>query len=290
MVTSMTGYGSAEEAVGEERLNIEMKSVNHRFLEIQFQLPAALRAREEEARKIVNDKVARGKVEIIVTHTGGLGRKKSVRTDWDLVQQYLQEARHFQHLDAFDGKLSLSDFLLDPNIVSIHEETTENDEAARAFMRALETASRRLTEMRSEEGQLLLEDVNSRLQHISQSLEALHEHIPRVQKRYQERLEKRMKALAENVDEERLLTEVAAFAEKSDVTEELVRLKSHVKQFRETLADTGPIGRKLDFITQEMSREVNTIGAKGNDQELSKLVIEIKSALEKVKEQVQNIE
>ncbi|QDI90571.1 YicC family protein [Salicibibacter halophilus] len=293
MVTSMTGYGFAEERLGDGRISVEIKSVNHRFLDVRFQLPAPLRGREEDARKIVNDMVLRGKVDITVTFTGtpsALGVEKRLHTDWHLLRQYVQEAEQLQALGVFDGKLSLNDFLLNEQIVSIQEETEEVPAVHQAFLNTMRTACNRLTEMRNKEGRLLSHDVENHLQHMSQCLDKLVARVPEVQARYRQRLEQKMKEIAGTVDEERLLTEVAVFADKSDVSEELARMNAHIKQCKETLKETGAIGRKLDFITQEMNREVNTVGAKGNDQNFSTVVVEMKSILEKVKEQVQNIE
>ncbi|MBB6449354.1 uncharacterized protein (TIGR00255 family) [Geomicrobium halophilum] len=290
MVTSMTGYGYAEETYGKERVSVEIKSVNHRFLDVSFHLPATLRRLEEEARKIVSERALRGKVDITVTLSGGAGVERNLQTDWALLDQYLQEAEQFKALGVFDEKLLLKDFLFNPNIVSIQEEASENTDAFHAFIKAMKNASLKLTDMKKQEGRLLFQDLQKHFEDISLLLQNLDKYIPEAQRRYQERLEKRIRAFLGTVDEERLLTEVAIFAEKSDITEELVRLRSHLQQFNETLHDTGIIGRKLDFLTQEMNREVNTIGSKGNDQEVSKCVVEIKSMLEKVKEQVQNIE
>ncbi|QQK80583.1 YicC family protein [Salicibibacter cibi] len=293
MVTSMTGYGFAEEKIADGRISVEMKSVNHRFLDVQFHLPAVLRNQEEEARKIVNEKVQRGKVDITVTLTGNpssLGVEKHLHIDWHLLRQYLQEAKQMQAFGAFDGKLSLNDFLFNEQIVSVQEETREAPAIHQALWNAMHNACNSLMSMRNKEGRLLSRDLESYLQHISQCLEVLETRVPEVQSRYRQKLEQKMKAMVDTVDEERLLTEVAVFADKSDVSEELARMHAHVKQCKETLGEPGAIGRKLDFITQEMNREANTIGSKGNDQSLSKVVVEMKSILEKVKEQVQNIE
>ncbi|QQK76692.1 YicC family protein [Salicibibacter cibarius] len=289
----MTGYGFAEEKVADGRISVEMKSVNHRFLDVHIHLPVALSSREEEARTMVNEKVQRGKVDITVTLTGSpssLGVEKRLHIDWHLLRQYVQAAEQMQAFGAFDGQLSLNDFLFNEQIVSIQEETGEAPAVHQAFLKAMQNACDRLMEMRSKEGRLLSRELENYLQHISECLGTLEARVPEMQSRYRQKLEEKMTAMVETVDEERLLTEVAVFADKSDISEELARMHAHVKQCRETLDEPGAIGRKLDFITQEMNREVNTIGSKGNDQSLSKVVVEMKSILEKVKEQVQNIE
>ncbi|AXF55445.1 YicC/YloC family endoribonuclease [Salicibibacter kimchii] len=293
MVTSMTGYGFAEERLADGWISVEMKSVNHRFLDVLFSLPSALRSLEEEGRKIVKEKVQRGKVDITVTFTGtpsALGIEKRLHIDWHLLRQYVREAERLQACDAFDEKLSLNDFLLNEQIVSIQEETGEAPSVRQAFLNTMRTACSELMEMRNKEGQELSWDLVRYMQHISEGLSTLEARLPEVQSRYRQKLEQKIKAMIDTVDEDRLLTEVAIFADKSDVSEELARMNAHIKQFRDTLKEAGTIGRKLDFITQEMNREVNTIGSKGNDQCLSKIVVEMKSILEKVKEQVQNIE
>jgi len=291
MVRSMTGFGRSMEETNDYQINVEIKSVNHRFSEFSIRMPRQFLPLEDKIKKIMQKYINRGRVELYITIKGESLINRSLQVDWALADQYIQAIRQLQERYELKDSIQLDYILKQENIFDIQEENSENNEVEQLIFKAVEDAALKLLEMRKIEGQELKQDLLLRLKEMDKLIEQINHHAPLVVKAYEERMNKRIaEFLSGNIDESRILTEVAIFADKADITEELTRLKSHILQFEESLEKNDPIGRKLDFIVQEMNREANTIGAKGNDQHISKFVVEIKSIIEKIKEQVQNIE
>jgi len=291
MVRSMTGFGRSMEETNDYQIIVEIKSVNHRFSEFSIRMPRQFLPLEDKIKKIMQKYINRGRVELYITIKGESLVNRSLQVDWALADQYIQAIRQMQERYELKDSIQLDYLLKQENIFDIQEENSENNEVEQLIYKAVEGAALRLLEMRNIEGQELKQDLLLRLKEMDKLIEQINHHAPLVVKAYEERMNKRIaEFLSGNIDESRILTEVAIFADKADITEELTRLKSHILQFEESLVKNDPIGRKLDFIVQEMNREANTIGAKGNDQHISKFVVEIKSIIEKIKEQVQNIE
>lgn len=268
-----------------------MKSVNHRFCEISIRLPRQWLVFEDKIKKAILPYVRRGKVEVFVTIAGERLVKRNVHIDWDLLGQYwngLQEAaRRF----SLDGGATAADLLRLDGVVEVVEEEGANEEVEPLLLAAVEEAAKALAAMRRREGEALAADLRARLHEVEAGVEAIEQRAPLVVEQYRERLARRLREWAPSpVDEARLLTEVAVFAEKADIHEELKRIRSHLSQMADVLRADEPIGRKLDFFVQELNREVNTIGAKANDSVIAAQVVEMKSALEKMREQVQNVE
>lgn len=292
MVVSMTGFGRSKAESAQHAVTVEMKSVNHRFCEFTIRMPRQLLKLEDKIKKYLGQYIKRGRVEIFVIIEGAGALKRSIHVDWNLIEDYYQFIKKIKEKYQLNGEIQISDFLRKEELITIEEREEENEELEKLVFKTIEEAVRNLLEMRRLEGEQLEKDLLIQLNKIQTVIKKIQSLAPKVSKHYQERLEKKVKEAVSNneVDEARILSEVAILADKADINEECVRLASHIKQFSQLLEKDEPIGRRLDFIIQEMNREVNTIGSKANDSEIAANVIELKSCLEKMKEQVQNIE
>jgi uncharacterized protein (TIGR00255 family) len=291
MVISMTGYGRSRSESGSFSVTVEIKTVNHRFCEFNIRMPRQLLKIEEKMKKKLTQHIRRGRVEVYVTLEGEGTITRKVLVDWKLLEEYHQFIREAKEKFGFEGNVTLQDLLDREELVHIEETEAGNEDLENLVLSALENAAVMMKQMRMAEGKELKKDMLANLQQIDSVVHDLRADSPRVIEAYQERLKKRMQEFINGqVDEDRILTEVAVFADKADINEEITRLISHIQQFSQTLEDDEPIGRKLDFLVQEMNREANTIGSKANDSSIAKKVVDVKSLLEKLKEQIQNIE
>lgn len=291
MVISMTGYGRGTIETEQFTVIVEVKSVNHRFLEFSIRMPKTLLVMEDKIKKKISEEISRGRVEVYVTIEGAGQYEKKVVVDWPLLEEYMHSLKLIGEKYQLQDEISLKDILQCNDIITIEEKPTENDELAEALLNCLEIAIQQLKEMRIMEGEQLEKDLQEQLNVLKNKVEDMKEYAPLIVQQYANKLKKRMEELARGeIDESRLVNEVAIFADKIDINEEITRLLSHIEQFLQALQLNVPIGRKLDFLVQEMNREVNTIGSKGNDSQIAREVVEMKSILEKLKEQVQNIE
>ncbi|GLB59413.1 YicC/YloC family endoribonuclease [Cytobacillus sp. NCCP-133] len=290
MVVSMTGFGRSKKDSGQFSITVEIKTVNHRFSEFHMRMPRQLMQMEDKIKKKIGQYIRRGRAEVYITIEGAGSVSRKVYVDWKLLDEYYQYITAIKTKYSIQNDLSIRDVIRE-ELINIEEKESGNEELRKLVLSAAEEACMHLTQMREAEGLELAKDVHLHLGHLSKRIIILRELAPKVVQLYQERLEKRVKEYLEGqVDEPRILTEAAVFADKSDINEELTRLQSHLGQFEKTLKLTEPAGRKLDFILQEMNREANTIGSKANDAAIAAEVVEIKSLLEKMKEQIQNIE
>ncbi|WP_129726823.1 MULTISPECIES: YicC/YloC family endoribonuclease [Bacillaceae] len=290
MVSSMTGFGRAK-AGHATHVTVEMKSVNHRFLEMSIRLPKGMMRFEDMIRKKIGERIRRGRLEVSVTFEGEELSARRLHVDWDLLEQYKKAMEETKHRFQMPEAITVQQLFMMPEVASIEETESLNDEFEESLQEAVEAAVTMLGRMRDTEGERLHNDVQQRLSDIEGCVNAIIPHAPTVVQKYRERLEAKLKEVYNHdLDEQRLLTEIVLYADRCDIHEELVRLKSHLEQFHETLMDQEPIGRKLEFIVQEMHREMNTIGSKANDLTISKYVVDMKNHVEKIREQVQNIE
>ncbi|MGE8079219.1 YicC/YloC family endoribonuclease [Peribacillus loiseleuriae] len=291
MVVSMTGYGRGKAEHDTIKVTVEMKTVNHRFCEFVIRLPRQLLVFEDKLKKKANECIRRGRAEIFITVEGeGLVSKK-LKLDWELSDQFFSLMDKVKKKYQLDTSVSLHDVLQLEELLSVEEEPTENKDMEQVLFVAFMEALEQLKKMRLQEGVELHNDLQGQLGKFQVVVDELKKYAPSVGNQYRERLVQKLTDFTNGlVEESRLLTEAAIFADKADINEELTRLESHKIQFLDTLEHTEPIGRKLDFLVQEMNREVNTIGSKANDSIITKNVVEMKSLLEKMKEQVQNIE
>lgn len=287
----MTGFGRAKAESDLFSVNVEIKTVNHRFCEMNIRMPRQLLKIEDRLKKKLSQYIRRGRVEVYVTLEGEGSVTRKVHVDWKLLDEYSQIIEQVREKYHVEGIVTLQDLLSRSEFLHIEESEIGNDELERLVLEATEEAANLLRQMRLAEGEELKKDLLAILSQLEINVLELQKFAPLVVQSYKERLTKRMEEFVNGqLDETRILTEVAVFADKADINEEVTRLKSHIQQFLHTLQSIEPIGRKLDFIVQEMNREANTIGSKANDSNIAKQVVDIKSLLEKLKEQVQNIE
>jgi uncharacterized protein (TIGR00255 family) len=294
MIKSMTGYGKAEALLAGRRFTIEMKSVNHRFLEISLRLPGMFLPLESEIKKRIGEQFSRGRIEATLRVDGDENAETGGRftLNLPLVRNYHALLRQLKEELHLGDEITLA-MMAGFRDSFVPAETSQDPVALwEGLSKILAGAIRTLTEMREKEGESLQRDLTARLDLITGLLEGIAGRAPQVVLDYQKRLTDRVRELTGGmaIDESRLLQEVAIMAEKSDITEEIVRFRSHIAQFIDLFAGADAVGRKIDFLIQEMGREVNTIGSKSGDVGISRRVIEIKSELAKLREQVQNIE
>lgn len=293
MIKSMTGYGRGEAFNEGYRAVVELKAVNHRYNEINVRVPRELTAYEESLKKMISAHVRRGRVEAYITFERLAGSVPQIQINLELARQMKAAGDKLAEQLAVTSDLSISQLLQFTGIMELREADTDLEPLQAAVMTAAADAVQKLVEMRSSEGNQLKSDFTQRLQRLDGIVQAMQERAPLVVEGYRDKLRERMLELLQGqaeVDESRLLTEVAIFGERVNIDEELVRLHSHLAQFAHTLGLSEPVGRKLDFIVQEMNREINTIGSKANDFSLSQFTVEAKSILEQIREQVQNVE
>ncbi|PAE43257.1 YicC/YloC family endoribonuclease [Bacillus sp. 7884-1] len=291
MVISMTGFGRSRIASASFSVNVEVKTVNHRFSEMNIRMPRHLLNVEDKIKKKLNEHLRRGRAEVYIMIEGDGAVTRKIQVDWKLLEEYYLFIKQARDKFKIEGNVLLQDLLTRTEFLHIEENDAGNEELESLVLRAAEEAVLLCKQMRVTEGEELRKDLLTSLGLLDINIDELKEYAPQVVSAYKERLMKRIEEFVQGqFDESRVLTEVAIFADKIDINEELTRLKSHIQQFTQTLNEIEPIGRKLDFLVQEMNREANTIGSKANDSTITKKVVEIKSLLEKLKEQVQNIE
>ncbi len=295
MIRSMTGYGRAEAVLGGRKYVVEIKSLNHRYLELSLRIPANLLPLEMEIKKKINEHLIRGKIDVTIRREtySGIEGSRLLEVNLPLVKNYYDLL--IQLKDLFNLKEDITlDMMAGLKDVFISLETLEDEITVlwEGLAGVLSDAIAALIDMRQKEGEVLGQDLKARLYLINEHLDEIDARAPQIVLEYQKRLVARIRELMDGmvIDESRLSQEVAIMAEKSDITEEIVRFRSHIKQFFEMLKSPEAMGRKVDFLIQEMNREVNTIGSKSSDAEVSCHVIEIKSELAKLREQVQNLE
>lgn len=292
MVVSMTGFGRSRREASGFTVEAEIKSVNHRYFECAIRLPRPLARLEDSIKKRISQYIKRGRADVLLTVTGANLNEKKISINWTLLDSYAAYMQEMKDRYGLGGTISAKDMISLEEVICIEEAEGNTGELAALVLEAAEEAASDLRAMREAEGRQLEADLCLQLDAIVQRAEEVRRHSPRAAHLYKERLQAKLREAAKGLfDEARLLSEVAVFADKTDINEELTRLESHIHLFRETLGSPGhPVGRKLDFILQEMNREINTIGSKANDAIISANVVEMKCSLEKMKEQVQNIE
>lgn len=293
MVKSMTSFGRAQGEEGNDYLfSIEMKSVNNRYLDINIRLPKFMIALEEDLRKIISSRIKRGKVDVFINYKSyGKGNAKPV-LNLELAKDYYDCLKDLSNSLDIENDITVSKIAKLPDIITLETEDEDLDEILTEIKPLLESALDKMVEMREIEGEKLKDDIYIKLDEIEKNVKEIEVSADEVPKAYKAKLEERIKELTKDIDinEERIAQEVAIFADKVAVDEEITRMYSHLSQMRKTLCLDESIGRKLDFIIQEMNRETNTIGSKCNDMNMTNLVINIKNLIEKIREQVQNIE
>lgn len=288
---SMTGFGKGEYREGGLCVTVELKSVNNRFLDLAVKCPHALAPYEEDVRALLRSRFARGRIDVFVSMTDLREKPKTPRVDFALAEGYLSAAGALsERFPEAENDVSLAFLLRLPDVVRFEEEEGEDGALKPALLAAAERAADALSAMRRAEGERLKEDVLQRGKEIASLRDAISERAPHVAEEYRKKLTERMNEyLGGKVDETRILTEAALFADKCSIDEELTRLSSHIKElFR--IAEEETVGRKLDFLIQEFNRECNTVCSKSNDAAITALALKMKNEIEKVREQIQNLE
>ena len=292
MIKSMTGFGRAQETVDGMTVTVELKSVNHRYFEFTAKVPRTYGFLEEKLKSFLNARVSRGKMECYVSIENLEESDMEVVVNPSLAKGYVDALRTLSENFGLKEDYSAISIAKFPDVLTLRKAPADEEKIWNAVQKVTELAVERFVTMRETEGEKLRADILSKADTILEHVAFVESRSPQTVREYHEKLRQRMEELLENtqVDEQRLLTEAAIFADKVAVDEETVRLRSHISQLREFLDADEPIGRKLDFLVQEMNRESNTIGSKAQDVELAKRVIAIKAEVEKIREQVQNIE
>ena len=292
MIRSMTGYGRAEALIDGRNILVEIRSVNHRYFEFSSRVPRSYGFLESRLKNYLQGKLSRGKVDVNVSIQTVEGTTASVQVNQELAASYVQALRTVQEPLRLTDDLSLSTISRFSDIFTVTKETEDEETIWSDVLQAAEQASDRFVQMREAEGSKMKEDLEERLDFILRAVEKVEERSPKTVEEYRARLYRKISEVLGNtqIDEQRILTEAAIYAEKIAVAEETVRLRSHIDQFRAIMEQAGPVGRKLDFLIQEFNREANTIGSKAQDIEIARVVVDIKSEIEKIREQIQNIE
>ncbi len=292
MIKSMTGYGGAKGSAEGLVLSIELKSVNNRYLDVTVKLPRALMFAEEPIKQAVGRHITRGKVDVFVTMDASASEDMEVRVNEPLLKGYLEALNAAAEKYGLHNDVSVMGICRLPDVLSTDRRELDNDAALEGIKAILEQALEEYDAMRLREGEKLRDDVLSRLDEISRLTGIVEENAPKTVAEYRARLEQKLQEVlgSANIDESRILTEAAIFADKIAVDEETVRLRSHLSQLRGLTLGDSPAGRKMDFLIQELNRESNTIGSKCQNADIAHVVVELKAEIEKIREQIQNVE
>ena len=293
MIKSMTGFGRCELADGERKLTIEMKGVNHRYLDVNIRMPKKLNFFETAIRNLLKQSVSRGKVDIFITYEDLSEGQAVLKYNETLAKEYLVCLKQMEESFGLENDIRVSTLSRYPEVLTMEEQALDAEEIWNVLKKAMEGALEQFVETRTMEGENLKKDILSKLDGMQKLVAYIEERSPEIVKEYREKLEEKVKELLEDsqIDDGRIAAEVVIFADKICTDEEVVRLKSHISHMQEVLrSEESGIGRKLDFIAQEMNREANTILSKANDLEVSNCGIDLKTEIEKVREQIQNIE
>ena len=292
MIKSMTGFGRCEVAENSRKFTVEMKAVNHRYLDVNIKMPKMLNFFESAIRNELKSYISRGKVDIFISYEDMSEKTSTVRYNKELAGEYLTYLRQMAADFGLDNDIRVSTLSKYPDVLSMEETGIDEEELWKELQKAVVGAVKMFVDARIVEGEHLRDDLIEKLDGMLKLVDFISERSPQIIAEYRKKLEDKVRELLADtaVDEGRLLTEVTIFADKVCVDEEIVRLRSHIETTKKTLLEGGSIGRKLDFIAQEMNREANTILSKANDLEISNCAIELKTEIEKVREQIQNIE
>ena len=293
MIKSMTGYGVNQFHVGETLVTIEIRTVNNRYLDIVSKIPHSFMYLENEMKQVIQSYFDRGRVELFLTLSGEYLTDKKLTVDWDLMDQYFSQLDTIKQRYSLDKAIPIEMVTQLKSLFVVHETTESLSSLDEKLLEGLNTTCEQVVSNRTNDGAYLIADVENRILEVSKKLKNLESLQTTVSLDYRKRIERRIEEYVGSrlsLDDTQLHQEIAILAEKGDITEELIRTFSHLEQFQGLIEESSPIGRRLDFIAQEMHREVNTIGAKSIDSRISNLIVNIKSELEKIREQIQNIE
>nr|WP_317332538.1 YicC/YloC family endoribonuclease [uncultured Romboutsia sp.] len=293
MAISMTGFGRGEYKDDNYQFLVECKTINHKYADINIRLPRKLSFLEDKARILIKDYIKRGRVDLYIKLDLLGSEDVNLKFDEELATQYVSILKQIKDKFELVDDISVMNIAKFPDVIKTEEKEDDEDKLWSMLKVALENALLKLKEMRIEEGKKLADDIKNRCDLLKNYIEDIEKYSYNVVIDYKEKLKNRISDILEDpsiIDENRLAQEVAIYADKSNITEEIVRFKSHIEQLKNTVVKNESIGRKIDFLIQEMNRETNTIGSKSSDLNITNLVVEVKSELEKIREQIQNIE
>ncbi len=293
MIKSMTGFGRCEVSDGERKFTVEMKSVNHRYLDVSIRMPKKLNFFETSIRNYLKQRIQRGKVDLFITYEDLTEGQVSLKFNEALAAEYLSYFKKMEETFSLENDIRVSTLSRYPEVLTMEEQVIDEKELWNSLEKALDGAVTQFVETRTQEGSRLRDDIVDKLDHMLELVDCVEERAPQIIAEYREKIENKVKELLADsqIEESRIAAEVVLFSDKMCTDEEVVRLRSHVVHMKETLlSGENGIGRKLDFIAQEMNREANTILSKANDLKTSNIGIELKTEIEKVREQIQNIE
>ena len=292
MIRSMTGYGKGSLSIDGREYQVEIKSVNHRYLDINIKMPKTLGYLEEQIKKEISEKIKRGKIDVFITFENNSQEGKNIKINKELAKIYINQLKELAEEENISSNIEVIDIAKFPDVLTIEIEQ-EDEKIKNEILQVTKDATDKIIEMKNIEGQKIAQDLLERIEKIGNKIEEISKKSTGLIEEYVVKLEKRIKEIlkTEEIDKSRIAQEVVIYADKCSIEEEITRLKSHIYQFKNLIADDNEtIGKKLDFIIQEMNRETNTIGSKANNLEITNGVIDIKTELEDIREQTQNIE
>lgn len=292
MIKSMTGFGRCELAEGERKFTVELKSVNHRYLDVNIKMPKKLNFFEAAIRNLLKEYIQRGKVDVFITYEDSSENNVTVKYNQDVAGEYLKYLKQMAEDFGLENDIRVSTLSRYPEVFTMEEVTIDEDQIWKLLEKAIRQAAEQFVASRVKEGETLRDDLIGKLDGMLVHVDYIQERSPQIVEEYKEKIYNKVKELLTDAQAEdnRILMEVTLFADKICVDEEIVRLRSHIETTRQTLLEGGSIGRKLDFIAQEMNREANTTLSKANNLDISNHAIELKTEIEKIREQIQNIE
>lgn len=292
MISSMTGYGRVQNSFEGREVTVEIRSVNHRFFELSSRVPRVYGYLEEKIKGYLGQNISRGKVDVAISVITHEGSDALVEINQSLAAGYINALNELSQKFHLAGEVTINDMSRFSDIFTVRKEEDDEETIWNIVKIVLDESLQKFLSMRKREGQKLSDDINEKLTSIERMVCFVEKNSAKRVEEYRQKLLAKMKEILQDkgIDEQRILTEAAIFAERTAVDEETVRLKSHIEEFRSVLKSEGSIGRKLDFMVQELNREANTIGSKANDYETAQIVVNIKSEIEKIREQIQNIE
>ena len=292
MIKSMTGYGRANIEENLRKYQVEIKSINHKYLDISVKMPKQISYLEESIKKEISSKIKRGKIDVFINFENDSNEGRKIKINTELAKMYIKELKELAQKEDILADIQVNEIAKYPDVLEIQNDQ-EDETIEQELIKTVEQATEKLIQMRSIEGNKMAEDILIRLNQIDEKVKEISKLSTGLIEEYVVKLEERIKQLLkeeQDIDKNRLAQEVVIFADKCSIEEEVTRLNSHISQFKELLSSDEPIGKKLDFIIQEMNRETNTIGSKANNLNITNGVIEIKTQIENIREQVQNIE
>lgn len=291
-MNSMTGYGLFEKKCEDFYIKVEMKSVNNRYLDMNVRMPGSIMYAEEAVRSFIKSKIKRGKVDVFINFEYLDSSQVEIDIDYELLNKYISISKELEEKYGLSSDLSFSKIMKDSNIVKAQKADFDGDYIKEELLKVLEEAAKDFIKSRAFEGEKIREDFKIKLDEVERLTDFVEERAPISLKENENRLRERITEFlhSSEVNEDRILTEIAIMLDKLSIDEEITRLKIHIQNFNDIINEEGPIGRKLDFLIQELNREANTIGSKSNDIEITSAVVMLKSEIEKLREQAQNVE